>query len=108
MKIIHCFTITKNSNTNAGSGHTIPTSIAFRKHEDALMFAASERYAPLAVQGIVNKDCAKYNIQKTKFVIYDDIYDFDTNEPELRKQTLIKSTIAKLTKEELNALGFNR
>jgi hypothetical protein len=93
------FVILKNSDQNAGCGHMVLTSIAFRDYEKAREFVASDYYGKkFGVQGMPGGD---YFIEAVD--VYDSVSDFQMKTDVVRKN-LREIAIGKLTKEELSAL----
>jgi hypothetical protein len=106
MKEFIVFAITRNSDNDSGEGHTMDTGIYFTKNSDAIEFCESNRYKEYAVQGYVNKEYAKYNVEEKTLRIFSDLDDYDAMGVFAKKEDKRKELLNRLTAEERNILGL--
>lgn len=103
MEFMNLFAVTTNSDLTEGRGRTIIKGY-FRDKELAMATVNDKRYSRYCVMGVQDPHYAKYMVQDAAIHIYSSVEDFFTNTVEDRR----KAAIAKLTDDDLDALGIKR
>ena len=103
MQTIIFYEVTQNSDRTEGKGFSAPTGLGFSTQQEAVAYAESADYA--AKFGIMGCPGSKYDVRKAVLHIFDDRNDM-INYDSMLKETRKQQALAKLTKEEREALGY--
>lgn len=101
MQEIKCFEVRGNTDTTEGRG-PMKVVARFKTREVAAAYVRSKLYAQWCVMGVQNWVYDSQNIKEVTMLILDSMDELD----EVRKNNLRESGLAKLSKEEKEALGL--
>lgn len=104
MQTITFYEVTQNSDKTEGKGMDMPTGFGFYDKQEAIHFAESEDYAKKF--GVMGCRGSKYDVVDRTIHIFSDRNDMIKNYDAIMKETCKKQALAKLTKEEREALGY--
>jgi hypothetical protein len=103
MELINLFAVTSNTDLTEGRGATIVKGY-FRERHIAEATVRDRRYSRYCVMGVQSDRDVKYAVRDDTIRIYGSVEEFFGNTVEERK----KRAIAKLTDDDLDALGLKR
>ncbi len=103
MELINLFAVTSNTDLTEGRGATIVKG-HFRERHIAEATVRDQRYSRYCVMGYQSSQDAKFQVRDDTIRIYSSVEEFFGNTVEERK----KRAIAKLTDDDLDALGLKR
>lgn len=103
MELIKLFAVTSNTDLTEGRGGTIVKG-HFREKHIADATVRDKRYSRYCVMGVQTPDDVKYTVREDTIRIYSSVEEFFNNTQEER----IKRAKAKLSDEDLDALGLKR
>lgn len=103
MELINLFAVTSNTDLTEGRGVTIVKG-HFRERQIAEATVKDPRYSRYCVMGVQSSNDVKYSIRNDTIRIYSSVNEFFDNTVEERK----KRAIAKLSDDDLDALGLKR